>query len=137
MRTCIAILLFLTCSTAHAQDMLDVAMEKFNMALIRKDTAALNRLLHNDVTYGHSNGWIENKADVKTDLYNGKLVYNKIGQEITEVLKTGNTACVRSNATIDVLFDGKPMTFKLHVLQVWTRKDKDWQLTARQSVKMD
>lgn len=137
MRTCIAILLFLTCSTAHAQDMLDVAMEKFNMALIRKDTAALNRLLHNDVTYGHSNGWIENKTDVKADLYNGKLVYNKIGQEITEVLKTGNTACVRSNTTIDVLFDGKPMTFKLHVLQVWTRKDKDWQLTARQSVKMD
>ncbi len=135
MRIAVAILmLFISCTT-RAQE-LDIAMEKLNMALIRKDTTALNRFVHSDVTYGHSNGWIENKTDLKADLYNGKLVYNSIGQEVTEILKQENMACVRSNATIDVVYDGKPMVFKLHVLQVWARKDKNWQLVARQSVQM-
>jgi len=137
MRTCVAILLFFVYSNVQAQDMLDVAMEKLNMALIRKDTTMLNKYVHNDVTYGHSNGWIETKADMKADLYNGKLVYNSIGQEVTEILKEGNMACVRANATIDVVYEGRPMTFKLHVLQVWTKKDRSWQLVARQSVKTD
>ena len=136
MRTCVGILLFFVYSSVQAQS-LDAAIEKLNIALIRKDTATLNKLVHNSISYGHSNGWIETKADMKTDLYNGKLVYNSIGQEVTEILKEGNMACVRSNATIDVVYNGKPMTFKLHVLQVWNKTGKNWQLVARQSVKTD
>lgn len=136
MRIRVAILLFFVYSSVQAQS-LDAAIEKLNIALIRKDTAALNKLVHNSISYGHSNGWIESKADMKADLYNGKLVYNTIGQEITETLQEGNMACVRSNATIDVVYNGKPMTFKLHVLQVWNKTGKNWQLVARQSVKTD
>jgi hypothetical protein len=136
MRIGITILLFFVYSSVQAQDMLNVAMEQLNTALIRKDTVLLNSLVHTDVTYGHSNGWIESKADMKANLYNGKLAYNSIGQQVTEILKEANMACVRSNATIEVTYEGRPMTFQLHVLQVWTKKDKNWQLVARQSVKI-
>jgi hypothetical protein len=34
--------------------------------------------LHNDVSYGHSNGWVETKTNIIKNLYNGKLAYKKI-----------------------------------------------------------
>jgi hypothetical protein len=48
----------------------------------------------------------------------------------------GKTASARMTVDVDVLMDGKPMSFKLKVLQVWVWKNKHWQLFARQSVKM-
>ena len=54
------------------------AVIKLDKALIAKDTAVLKQLLHKDLSYGHSNGWVETREDVFKDLVNGKLAYNKI-----------------------------------------------------------
>ena len=54
------------------------AVTKLDKALIAKDTVVLKQLLHKDITYGHSNGWVETKTDVIKDLVSGKLAYDKI-----------------------------------------------------------
>ena len=116
---------------------LSKAMIQLNTALVQKDSAALNKLLHKKLHYGHSNGWIESKKEVINDLYNGKLVYNKIDASDEEIDIVKEVATVRSNVNIDVALDGKQVSMKLHVLQVWIWKDKEgWKLLSRQSVKM-
>ena len=115
---------------------LKVAVSDLNLALIRKDSAVLKKLLHKKVTYGHSNGWVETKREVIEDLYNGKLVYNKIDQGNLEIVKEENTASVRTTADIEVLLNGKPIQMKLHVLQVWIKEKKGWLLLSRQSTKI-
>jgi hypothetical protein len=139
MRTCIAILLFFIYSSAVAQTdiALGNAITQLNLALIDKDTVQLHNLLSEQLSYGHSNGWIETKQEVISDLYSGKLVYNKIDQRLAGITKEKNTACVRANAELDITYNGKPMHIKLHVLQVWIKKNKDWKLLSRQSTKID
>ena len=113
------------------------AMTQLNIALVQKDSVTLGKLLHKRLHYGHSNGWIESKKEVINDLYNGKLVYNKIEASGYEIEIVREVATVRSKTDIDVLLDGKPVAITLHVLQVWIWKDKEgWKLLSRQSVKM-
>lgn len=140
MRVLFAILLLICSAPAFAQkqDKKGVAnaISSFDEALVAKDTVKLRTLLHDDLRYEHSNGWMETKRDVISDLFNGKLTYKKIKAEAPEIVIEGNTASARTTVYIDVVLDGKPLIFNLKVLQVWVWKHKHWELFARQSVKM-
>src|SRR4051812_7067196 len=71
------------------------AVAYFDRALVSKDSAALKQLLSDDLSYGHSNGWIQSKKDVIGDLYNGKLTYKAISPSEQTTAVNGNTASVR------------------------------------------
>lgn len=138
MRYVLPILMFFIYSSASAQDEKSLlhAVSEFNTALIQKDSVKLNHLLNDKLTYGHSTAWIETKQELINDLYNGKLVYNKIDQSLAQVTIEGSTSAVRANTELDVLMNGKQVQMKLHVLQVWIWKKKSWQLLSRQSTKI-
>jgi len=140
MRVIATILLLLIGCNLFAQKAdnksLDKSIADFDKALLSKDSASLNGLLSNDLFYGHSNGWVETKKELIADLFNGKLVYKTITPKEEHRTIEGNTAAVRSYAEIDCVMDGKPLSFKLKVLQVWMWKNKHWELFARQSVKI-
>ncbi len=140
MRYLVTILLLFVSISIFAQKpdtkALDKAIADFDKALINRDSVALNHLLSNDLFYGHSNGWVETKKELIADLFNGKLIYKTINAKEEHRTIESNSTAVRSYAEIDCVMDGKPLSFKLKVLQVWTWKNKHWELFARQSVKM-
>jgi ABC-type molybdate transport system ATPase subunit len=93
--------------------------------------------LHTDVMYGHSNGWIEKKAEVINNLYNGTLHYESIKPTTTPIVVVEhNVAAVRQTADIIVSLNDKKITLTLHVLQVWIKTHDSWQLFSRQSTKL-
>jgi hypothetical protein len=110
------------------------AVSDFDKALETRDSVALKWLLNEKLQYGHSNGWIETKKELIEDLYNGKLIYKKIEATKPEITSSGNTVATRSIANIDAVMDGKFMSFRLKVLQVWVWEEGHWVLFARQSV---
>ncbi len=112
------------------------AVAKLDKALIAKDTNVLKQLLHKDLSYGHSNGWVETKGEVIKDLTNGKLTYIKINTKNTTWTVTKTVATMRNSADINYELDGKPGELLLHVLQLWLKTNKGWQLLARQSTKL-
>lgn len=138
MRSLIVILFLSICSPVLAQQpdygSLSHAIADFDKALETRDSVALKWLLSDKISYGHSNGWVENKRELIEDLFNGKLTYTKISATKPEVKTTGNVASARSIADIDAVMDGKTMSFKLKVLQVWLWENEHWVLFARQSV---
>ncbi len=138
MRILFTILFVICCSAAMAQQpdygSLSHAIADFDKALESRDSVALKWLLHEKTSYGHSNGWVETKREVIEDLYNGKLVYKKIAATKPDVKTSGTVASARSIADIDAVLDGKFMSFKLKVLQVWLWENDHWTLFARQSV---
>jgi len=115
---------------------LRAAVAKLDKALIEKDTAILKQLLHDNVTYGHSNGWVETKADVLKDLTSGKLVYHTIKPDSSTWKTEVNWASRRSKTRVEVSLNGNRMDLNLHVLEVWLKTNKGWQLIARQSTKV-
>lgn len=121
-----------TAQTSFLKD----AVAKFDKALVTKDTIVLKQILHKDLSYGHSNAWVETKSELIKNLYNGKLSYHKIESKDIKWAATKDWANVRSTAEIKYLLDGKEGELKLHVLQVWLKTNKGWQLVSRQSTKI-
>ncbi len=108
----------------------------FDKALLAKDSVSLQRMLDDNMTYGHSNGWIETKKEVVNDLFNGKLTYKQINATDKEIKVSRRVAAVRMKADVDVIVSGTPVHVKLNILQVWHWKHRHWVLVARQSVKI-
>lgn len=112
------------------------AVSKLDRALIAKDSVTLKQILHKDLNYGHSNGWVESKQEVINDLFNGKLTYQKIESSKQDWKMGKDWATVRSVTEIRLLMNEQELLLKLHVLQVWIKTNKGWQLLARQSTKI-
>ncbi len=127
------LLLFIYSLTFAQTSFLKEAVAKLDKALIAKDTVTLKQLLHKDLSYGHSNGWVEMKDDIIKDLLSNKLTYSKIESKDFIWMTSKDWATVRTTSAINFAIDGKEDVLKLHVLQCWLKTNKGWQLIARQS----
>ncbi|HET9824149.1 MAG TPA: nuclear transport factor 2 family protein [Chitinophagaceae bacterium] len=114
------------------------AVAELDKALVNKDEKALVQLLHPNVSYGHSNGWVQSKADIISDLRSGKLTYDKIDNTSLAIVAINNNwATVRTNTNATGRSTAVPtFELKLHVLQVWLKTESGWQLLARQGTKL-
>jgi hypothetical protein len=141
MRYALIFLLFLISNEVSAFSVppsrcIDSVVVAFDKALLAKDSVSLQRMLDDNMTYGHSNGWIETKKEVVNDLFNGKLTYKQINATDKEIKVSRRVAAVRMKADVDVIVSGTPVHVKLNILQVWHWKHRHWVLVARQSVKI-
>ena len=141
MRVCITIILLFTSLILVAQvDSVGLkeAMRTLDKALIEKDSIALSKLLHNKVSFGHSNGWVQSLDDVRNDFASGKLSYQKIENSHTTIAAINKKwATVRMNIATEGKLNDKVFAMNLHVLQVWMKTKKGWKLLARQSTKIN
>ncbi|WP_276500956.1 nuclear transport factor 2 family protein [Terrimonas pollutisoli] len=141
MRFFLTLILFFTSLILVAQADsvgLKEAMRTLDKALMEKDSVALSKLLHNKVSFGHSNGWVQMGKEVWNDLVSGKLVYKRIDNGYTTIAAIDKKwATVRMNIAAEGKLNDKVFAMNLHVLQVWMKTKKGWQLVARQSAKIN
>ena len=117
------------------EEKLIATVKEFHQALIKKNTISINQQTDKALSYGHSNGWVETKADVIKDLETGYISYEEIKEDSITAVINGNVANVRFLADITAMMKGITNNFKLRVLEVWVRKGNRWLLFARQAVK--
>lgn len=110
-------------------------MASLRNALLNKDSAGLSNLLADDVSYGHSNGMIQTKAELIRDVVSGVQDYRSIDPSDMNVRIFGNSGIVNLKAKVKLLSAGTPMDLNLAMVLVWIKKEKDWKLEARQAVK--
>jgi hypothetical protein len=112
------------------------AMQKLDRALLEKNETVLKQVLHKNVSFGHSNGWIQRKDDILGDFKSGKLTYNKIENSSTAIIDISKKwATIKITTNAEGVVNGNTFKLTLHVLQVWMNTKKGWQLYARQSAK--
>jgi len=112
------------------------AIEFLDKALVDTNRKALESITAETLTYGHSSGKVENKADFINNVFTSPIHFLKIDATEFDIKFYGNTAIVRHHFYSEVINAGKPDTIKLHVLQVWIKEKKEWKLTARQAVRL-
>ena len=142
MRFLLTTILFLAGLMAIAQaDSIELknTMQKLDKALQEKDSSILAAVLHKNVSYGHSNGWVQTKKDLWDDFASGKLVFSKIENNSTTIAAINDKwATVRMNTAVEGKLNDKGFTMVLHIMQVWMKtKKKGWQLVARQGAKIN
>jgi ketosteroid isomerase-like protein len=112
-------------------------VEQLNKAIfVNKDSAALAGLLAENVTYGHSGGKIENKAEMIRAAVSNQNTYRDVSMEKSMISFEGKTAVLRHVFSAMQTEKGKESPLKLSVLHVWYKQGKEWRLIARQAVKV-
>lgn len=112
------------------------AMDAWKTATMKKDGAALEKLLHPDLTYSHSSGKNETKAEVIQVVTKGKAKVESIKFSDTTVRVYGNSALVRGVVDIVNNTDGKTTPAHLNILHVWVKGASGWQLVGRQATRL-
>jgi ketosteroid isomerase-like protein len=109
-------------------------MGAYKQALIKKDAAALSRILSDDVIYTHSSNLHQDKAAVLESL-KGNSTTEEIDFKDLKVRVYGNTAVVVGDADFHINSAGVVSVAKLNVLHVLVKGPQGWQLVARQAVR--
>ncbi len=107
----------------------------FHQALVNKNTITINQQTDKALSYGHSNGWVENKSELIKDLENGTISYESIKEDSITIIMNGNIANVRFVGDYTATMKNQQNTYHLKVLEVWIKKENRWVLFARQAVK--
>ena len=138
MKQLLTILFFFLVAFANAQtdeEKLITTVKEFHQALVKKNTVSINQQTDKALSYGHSNAWIETKAEILKNLETGYISYQGYKEDSITVTLNGNMANVRFIADITATMKAATNTYHLKVLEVWVKKGKRWVLFARQAVK--
>jgi len=119
------------------EEKLKTAVKEFHQALVQKNTVSINQQTDKALSYGHSNGWIQTKADIIKDFESGYISYQSFKEDSITVTMNENMANVRFVADITATLSRTTTVnnYYLRVLEVWVKKSKRWVLFARQAVK--
>ena len=114
----------------------ETRFQKLDHALIVKDVPTLQNLLHENLTLGHSNAWLETKPDLLKNLRDGRLIYKSIETiGVPRIFhQTENLITARRNIDVQGTVEGFGFKVKLNILGIWVFEQGRWQLLARQSV---
>ena len=118
------------------EEKLTATVKEFHQALVNKNTISINQQTDKALSYGHSNGWVETKADMIRDLETGYISYQGIKEDSIIIIMNGAMANVRFLGDYKATLKGAASNFRLRVLEVWVKKSKRWILFARQAVKI-
>lgn len=111
------------------------AAERLRVVMVDPDRAALDSLVADDLSYGHSGGKIDTKTSFIADLLNGNSDFLNITISDQSVKVVKDVALVRHTLTGQTLDGGKAGAVNLKVLQVWQLQGGQWRLLARQAVR--
>jgi ketosteroid isomerase-like protein len=123
----------------HAQqkntESVAAAVELLRQAMISGNADSLAMLLSDELSYGHSNGFVEGKQSFVEKIASGKsdFVSIELTNQIIDI--SGKLAIVRHQLTATNNDGGIAGSAKLKVLLVYQLKKGRWLLFARQAVK--
>ena len=113
------------------------AIEFLRKAMLDGDKASLDKIAAPELTYGHSNGHIEDKAAFIEALVSGKNDFVTIDlSEQTVKLIGKDLALVRHKLKADTNNGGTPGTANIGILLVFQKQQGQWKLLARQAFKL-
>jgi hypothetical protein len=102
-------------------------------AMIARDFAGLEKLVHDELLYTHSSGVTDTKASWLESMKSGKVKYKSVSCSERQVKLFGEVALIRGRAAIEVDIGGQPKSLRLLFLNAWARTPQGWKFAAWQS----
>src|SRR5215467_955803 len=111
------------------------AIEAMRKAVLAQDKTQLEALCAEQLSYGHSDGRVEDKAQFINGVMTRKAILKSLTLSDHTITIVGTDAIVRHTWASESEADGKLTSTKIGVLQVWQKQGGSWKLLARQSVR--
>jgi ketosteroid isomerase-like protein len=112
------------------------AHDKRIAATIAGDVAALGAMMTDDLTYTHSSGVEESKAEFLDGLKSGKYVYRGIVPQKRRVRVHGEAAVVSGPCHIVIEPGGKRTELDLYFTELYLKEAGAWRMALWQSTRL-
>ncbi len=112
------------------------AIEKLRAAMLAADRSQLDALTAPQLSYGHSGGVVESKAQFIDVVAGKRTVYKTITLSDQSVSMAGDNAIVRHVLATETESGGNPASARVGVMQVWQKQGGQWRLLARQAFRI-
>ena len=106
------------------------AEDRRYQAMVDTDLATLDRMLDDRLSYAHSSGARDTKAQYLEKVRSGYYDYLTADHPVERVEVVGDTAMVVGRMTSDLTVQGVRKTIDNLALAVWVRADGGWRLLA-------
>ena len=113
-------------------------VEAFRAAQVAADAKAFDALCAPELSYGHSDARVEDKAVFIANATSGKSKWLSLKYEDPKIRVVGDAAIVRFHwlGEAEAVADGKKSSTNLHILMNWQKQGADWKLLSRSSTKL-
>ena len=113
------------------------AVEKLRTAILAANEADLAKITSSSLTYGHSNGLMEDQKEFIRALTSGDSKFTSIELSEQTISISGDVAMVRHKLMGGTHNKGKdPGEVRLGVFTVWQKTKGNWQLLGRQAFRL-
>ena len=125
-------------ASAQAADEAAVAqaIEILRRGQFEADRAKLEQVMTAQISYGHSDGRVENREQLINGTLNRKQVVKSLTYPDLKVTVVGNAAIVRHIYLSESELDGKQSTTRIGAIQLWQKQDGGWKMIARQGFRL-
>ena len=124
-------------SDSKAEKEVLAALNTWREAMVARDRAVLEEIYAPSLSYTHSDGRQENKAQAIEAVVNGKDRIESIELTGTSVSVYGTTALVKTKQSMRMNSGGTMNTLTLDVLYVWIKSSSRWQMVARHALRVN
>lgn len=121
--------------TTTEQEIL-AAVEVYRKAMVAADGEALNSIASDELTYGHSDADLQTKVQFVHSITSGESVFVTLRLDCLHIQVLDTLAILRHHFVANTNDGGIPRSVNLHILWVWQHNNGQWQLLARQAVKI-
>jgi ketosteroid isomerase-like protein len=121
--------------TTTEQDALNFQAARFN-AMVNADVERLEEFLADDLTYTHTTGWIESKAEFLSTVESGRIDYMVVTPREVKVRIYGDFAIMTGLSRMQGTVGDRTVDFTIRFTDVSRRVGNSWQLVAWQSAKL-
>ncbi|HEV7381466.1 MAG TPA: nuclear transport factor 2 family protein [Dyadobacter sp.] len=133
----LAVIQFVTFAQSADEKAVAATVEKLKVAIVDANEAELNKLTSPKLTYGHSNGLLEDQKEFVRAIVSDESNFTKIDLSEQTITISGDVALVRHKLIGETHNKGKePGTVRLGVLMVFQKTKGSWLLVARQAFKL-
>ena len=118
----------------NGQKVIDLDKQRMD-AMAKKDLAALNRLISDDLVYTHSSARLDTKQSLIGNMEGGSTVYTSVVPSDVKAQDLGDTVVLTGSCKISVMSQGRPNSFGVRFTDVWANKGGQWQMVTWQSTR--
>lgn len=105
-------------------------------AMTARDNSTLEGLLADDLTYAHSTGVLETKAQFLETIAGGAIEYMSIAPRDTTARVYDRMVVMHGLADVSVRIAGAPQAFTVRYTDAWVNRGGRWQMILWQSTRV-
>ena len=132
-------LLIATAALCAAQDKAAIlALDKqWSDAIVKSDTATLEKLLTDDLVYAHATGIIDTKKSYIAKIKERRQVYKSFEQHNPVVNVYKDSAVTFSHVRVTGTNQAGAFDDKIMLIHFWVKQNNAWRLAGHQTTKID